>query len=81
MINIFIHHPRQSVHECLSYKILHQICITERETDGLASFTPHDIVCKCLIIEKAERPEFRLEFSCFNDLFSEPKLSRIIFDQ
>ena len=53
----------------------------KRGCDGLASFTPHDIVRKCLIIEKAERPAFLLKFSCFNDLFSEPKLSRIIFDQ
>ena len=51
----------------------------KRGCDGLANFTPHDIVC--LIIEKAERPAFLLKFSCFNDLFSEPKLSRILFDQ
>ena len=55
----------------------------KRDSDGLASFTPHDIVCsvvcKCLIIEKAERPAFLLKFSFFNDLFSEPKFSRIIF--
>ena len=65
---------------------LQKMCITERVGSissryGLASFTPHDIVCKCLIIEKAERPTFLLKFSCFNDLFSEPKFSRIIFDQ
>ena len=55
----------------------------KRGCDGLASLTPYDIVCNCLIIEKAERPAFLLtsKFSCFNDLFSEPKLSRIIFDQ
>ena len=70
-INIFIHLPRQSVHEVTKARRRMRMFELQNSTpnvyyrrrgcDGLASFTPHDIVCKCLIIENAERPAFLRE--------------------
>ena len=42
--------------------------------DGLASFNPHDIVCKCLIIEKAERPAFLLKMYFIEKVMTSQKL-------
>ena len=49
----------------------------KRGCDGLASFIPYDIVCKCLIIEKLKPkdPHFSLNSALLMICFQSPNLA------